>query len=499
MPVQPGQTPAIQAAPECTRLLGGFAHAPALISTVLAILLRLPTLADPHYYTDEGIFAAVAQRLLQGHPLYSGSWDDKPPLIFWLYALLLDAFGPSMLALRITATMAAAAAAVAVATLATRLAGRRAGIAAGALCVIATATPLVEGNLALTELFGAAPAAWGLALVIGSTSRRRASDMTAGALLAAAFLFKQVFALDAVAAGVILLASGRPGPRRLLSFIVGFGAVCGVVAAVLAAQRALDDGLYASFGFYLLYLGDGSAVQPQRWFVAALALFLSAAMIRRGMRDAPAIGPASIWLIWTLVGVLVGGRPYGHYLIQAAAPLALWAALLPHYGRPLTWPRTAAMVAPVLALALVAWSFLPFFQRDRTVTLAYYANVARLLSGSESRRDFGTWYTWRVAAQDEFVAAMAGEAERTLFVWGEYPWLYPLSGAENPTRFPTSFAFSFVPGSREEAIAALRRKPPRFIVWEGDEWRRLPGLSDLIDTNYELIATSYESRLYRRR
>src|SRR5579884_1507391 len=72
---------------------------PVVAVAVLAVALRAPSLLEPHHYSDEGIFAAVAQRLLQGHPLYAGAWDDKPPLVYWLYAGVLAAAGPSMVAL----------------------------------------------------------------------------------------------------------------------------------------------------------------------------------------------------------------------------------------------------------------------------------------------------------------------------------------------------------------------------------------------------------------
>ena len=35
-----------------------------LIVVAVTLLLRLPTLVEPHHYADEGIFAAVAQQLL---------------------------------------------------------------------------------------------------------------------------------------------------------------------------------------------------------------------------------------------------------------------------------------------------------------------------------------------------------------------------------------------------------------------------------------------------
>jgi 4-amino-4-deoxy-L-arabinose transferase-like glycosyltransferase len=127
--------------------------------------LRVPSFAEPHHYGDEGIFAAVAQQVLNGQVLYDRTWDDKPPLVFWLYAAVLSLTGPSMPALRLVAALWAALAAGAAAALAGRLGGRRAAWIAGAGAAFLLSTPLIEANLALTELFASAPVAWAIVLL----------------------------------------------------------------------------------------------------------------------------------------------------------------------------------------------------------------------------------------------------------------------------------------------------------------------------------------------
>ena len=50
-------------------------------------LLRWPSLFEPYWYGDEGIYQAVGLLIRSGAPLYSGAWDNKPPLLYLLYAL----------------------------------------------------------------------------------------------------------------------------------------------------------------------------------------------------------------------------------------------------------------------------------------------------------------------------------------------------------------------------------------------------------------------------
>src|SRR5215212_7624085 len=197
--------------------------APAL-AVGLVLLLRVPTFFEPPYYGDEGVFAAVAARMLDGAALYTDAWDNKPPLIYLVYAAVLALFGPSALAVRTDGALFAAGTALAVLAIARQVAGPRAALAAAAVFAVLSSTPLVEGTLLLTEAVAALPVAVGMLLVLVATEGEGAARdrrmALAGACFGLACCAKQVAALDAAAAGVWLLA--RPGrPWRDLVWLVG--------------------------------------------------------------------------------------------------------------------------------------------------------------------------------------------------------------------------------------------------------------------------------------
>src|SRR5579863_8960893 len=52
-------------------------------------IVRLPTLTEPAWYSDDGFFMSVAWLTSQGLRLYSGVYDNSPPAIYWLYRLML--------------------------------------------------------------------------------------------------------------------------------------------------------------------------------------------------------------------------------------------------------------------------------------------------------------------------------------------------------------------------------------------------------------------------
>src|SRR5216684_4250650 len=53
------------------------------------VLLRIPSFIEPSWYSDAGTYADIGWALNHGARLYVDVWDNKPPGIYWLSALLV--------------------------------------------------------------------------------------------------------------------------------------------------------------------------------------------------------------------------------------------------------------------------------------------------------------------------------------------------------------------------------------------------------------------------
>ena len=58
------------------------------IILIVFSLLRLPSLFEPLWYGDEGIYQVLGRAVLHGTTLYQGIWDNKPPFLYLTYALV---------------------------------------------------------------------------------------------------------------------------------------------------------------------------------------------------------------------------------------------------------------------------------------------------------------------------------------------------------------------------------------------------------------------------
>src|SRR3989344_2955457 len=96
----------------------------------LTFVLRFPSLFEPFWYGDEGIFAAVARNLNQGGVLYQTAWDNKPPMIYLTYQAIFRLFGVSMFWLHLTAAITVLATAAVIYEIAQEVMGEKRALVA---------------------------------------------------------------------------------------------------------------------------------------------------------------------------------------------------------------------------------------------------------------------------------------------------------------------------------------------------------------------------------
>jgi 4-amino-4-deoxy-L-arabinose transferase-like glycosyltransferase len=515
------------------------------------VLLRLPSFFEPPWHTDEGIFAAVAQRVLSGGDLYADAWESKPPLFLYLYVAIFKVFGAGVFGLRFAATLFAVAAHIALFFIALRLMSRERAIAAAAVCGVLLGVPFWEGTLALTETFTVLPSALGILLLLiwderrgaqfsGAGGRRLApaeSDallLAAGLCFGAAFLLRQTALAVPVATGLWLLLRGRDWPRAAVVTAAG-GAL--MVVPVVAAFEAFGDSHWfwdANVGFFFKYVPSGQQLPFATRPVILLPFVITCAALllaRRRDETTPAWGLPALWLSLTLAGSLLTGRPYPHYMLQTFPPLALLIAIampapatLRAALRGRSLPSARLLLAPAslfVAALLFQWLYVvtPMFSGNvfamhYTRGPSYYVNFAAWATGLRDERDYLDYFDRRVVytrALEDALEGLDAEGEK-VYIWGEYPWVYPLAGVQPATRYMTSFYVLLLPHLDVQLAATLSAERPAYIVVMSDakpgmpepspvveqRWRNATrGLDSLLARDYQRVATVGRAQVYR--
>lgn len=479
----------------------------SLAGLALVIVLGLPTIIIP-FATDQVWFALGARTILDGDQLYRDFWDQKPPLIYLLYALPFAVAGEHMEAVRVFDLLNVCVAMLGVFLLGKRLFNERSGVFAAALYAFAYLAWTAPSDLAETEAFMAAPLAFAFVLYLPDDTRRDAPlrAAAAGALLSVAFAFKApavLFVLGLPAAELLLRSDGRWSKEgavlRLGLAALGFAVLPVALALYMAAGGVIHDFIDIQRNYTAHYntYRSLSAVSQLRfmldttWEFIARASFLVVpavgALFVAFFRSREARGVVLLALL-TLLGVAAiwwQAKMFSYHWLVLLPLLALLAGYALDeaaalFGR-LRPPRALGAYA-LLSVTLIVLAYPTL--RD---TYDDYRVLLRYADGSMSRRDVETHYHPLYEPNHEvvdYVKAHSGPNDR-VFVWGLWPQVYFWLDRPLVDRFLVNSGLraTWAPNSwREELMRDLSADPPRFFaIARGDNQPWLTGTTQTSD------------------
>ncbi|HVY39313.1 MAG TPA: glycosyltransferase family 39 protein [Polyangia bacterium] len=398
--------------------------APLLALAIVTAVLRAPSFVYALMDIDEGSYAAIACRMLNGGLPYRDGVENKFPGIFYVYTAVFRLFGRyDMRAVHVAAAAVAFCTALVVRAIAATLVrrrgddddgARRAGWLAALLYAVFSTTYEPKVLAANTELFAVLPAS--LAVLVHLRGRNRpGASLLAGALGACALLFKQVagLLLVALAADRLLRGLRREDLRRSVADValLGVGAVgvSAIVAAAFWRLGILGDAMFWSWTYvfhHYIPAASASGGFVPRLFKCLLPFALAMSPLVFLGRRVPRRGDAQVVWLWLAAmtgAALIGGRMYGHYFLLTVPPLSVLAG-----AGGAEWLATASRRARRWLAALVA-------------ALACSSLTAAWLY----RGATDTWLTlnpdYRRAAA--YVRARTRPDDQ-VFVWGWFPALY---------------------------------------------------------------------------
>lgn len=477
----------------------------AALTLVLSFALRVPSFYEPRWYADEGIFAAIAQNMRDGRMLYADAWDNKPPLIFATYALIQAMFGAGVMPLHIVTAAAVLATQAAVILVALRLYGRWRSLIAGVAFALVMSTPVIEGNLALTETYMILPATLAvLAFVVAqerARERRHAWYAAAGVLVSIAASYKQVAVFDAAAIGTMIWITHERPWRALAPFVAGVAVPQVAPLVLFAALGALPEYWYAIVGSAPVYAGLGDKSLMVR-FAGYLPVLLIVAYLVRRQRLGGDVGPRHLPMLWAafaLAGATSSPFAFPHYLQQIAPAAALLLVSSPLPVERDDLGRIALVVTGLLAAAVIFGQFATEFQdREQLRPARYYETYLSRERGQMSELDYMYRFDGSAVAVKDIAGYVREDAAgTTLFAWSELAWVYPASGTTNPARYYASFFGEMIPGAKEDIMRDLRAEPPTYVLVSDAAYAPFPELERFVAGRYDLLRAQGDWRLYR--
>ncbi len=461
-------------------------------------LLRLPSLFEPYWYGDEGIYQVIGNALHYGRLLYTGIWDNKPPLLYVLYAI----FSGDQFWVRAASLLSGLCAVFSFFALAKQIFNKQEKIQliTTALFAFLFGIPLLEGNIANAENFMLFPIILAGFLIYRTQNytlyARRYTLFLAGFLLSLAFLFKVVGIFDFAAFTFFLLLTktdrkkwSRQDIAQLFSLGTGFVFPIILTALVFVLHETFSDFITATLKQNVGYVGYGNTLLiPQGFLLLKLfGLFLVTAylFIKRKILPPAAIFLA-LWFSFSLFNAFFSGRPYTHYLLVLLPSFCLTCGVL--FTLNSRYKKTIAIIL-FITLVLVIKNFTLYNK-----TVAYYQNYLSFIFNKKSVTAYQNFFDPNTPA-DYAVASFLAlnlQPNDTIFVWGDTPGIYALTKTLPPGRYIVAYHITSSEAALMETQHDLESTNPRYIIQTSKEAIPFPM------QNYKERFVIYNIHIYER-
>jgi hypothetical protein len=484
------------------------------ILCTIFFLLRLPSVIEPYWYGDEGVYEVIGQALNHGEILYSDIWDNKPPLLYVVYSL----FQGNQQEVKMFSLIIGLLSVVTFFFLSQELFKKlKISILTTSFFVLLFATPILEGNIANAEDFLLLPVLLA-AFIIYKYSEKQKNILpkylfTAGILLGMAFLFKIVAIFDFAALLIFLITyfdyENRMKPEkknRTLKYLSNFAIRISVfsyplIAGLLipfiitviyfAANHGLSNFFQAVFFSNIDYVGYGNSLLgiPQGLLllkIILLAAFLTFVMIKHKSVSQKTMF-IILWLTFSLFNVYFSGRPYTHYAIVLIPSFCLFIGLLV-YQRSLKNKATIFVTTIILVCILSQ-----HFSFNATESIRYYQNTIQFISGNKSVEDYQSFFDPKVPRDYILAAFITSHTTKSdsIFIWGNTPQIYALSHKLPITKYTVAYHI-MQNNAYDQTQQAINKIAPKYIIVL-TESQPLPFVVPLYIMRYNIPgATIYE-------
>lgn len=444
------------------------------LSAILFFVLRLPSLFEPYWYGDEGVYLVLGQAIRHGVTLYSQIYDNKPPAIYYLAAVTQTVFGFRLLLLLWMIPTC-----FYFYKLAKKYLSQKQSQIALLLFVILTSIPVIEGHIANAEIFMLLPTILGFIYF-------EKNLILSGILLGLAFLFKVPVAIEffSLFCFAFFIQKKYQDLKSMFLFGLSFFIPSFIVALYYQLNNALLPFLSSAFLQNFGYLSSWSTGSQQSSPATAglplrLGLMLLSWLIFYFQFSKKHIDKKflflSCWFTACLFGVLLSTRPYPHYLIQIVPPLII----LLFYFKKYLWHLIFLLA--LLTYAIVHYKF--YFY----ASFSYYKNFIQYTLNQKNTESYRQYFGQNVNYfyQISSYIDQKTSPNDSIFIWADDPYLYPLSNRLPSTKYITAYHILDYNGY-QLTINQLKTNLPKIVVYNQSMNRPFPILDRFINDYYYL-------------
>lgn len=445
-----------------------------IIFLTLFFFLRLPSLFEPYWYGDEGIYQTIGMALNRGALLYRDIWDNKPPGLYFIYSM----FGADQFLLRLVSLILGMGGVSAFFALSKKLFNKPAVYRISTfIFLILFGLPMLEGNIANAENFMVPLALFSAYFLIKFLTNKGGSYLLffSGLILGTSFLFKIVAIFDFGAFLLFLYILDFPDKlsvqnlinhlknkfSQILIFTIAFFLPFFITIVYFLINQSLLLYLNSMFFSNINYVGFGNKfLIPQgllylKVFLLAVALLLIF-LFRKNLKF-PAYLFITSWFAFSFFNAFFSQRPYPHYALVLVPSFCL---LL---GSIFLYKRLSKILATIFIVSIfIASNYFSLYEKK----LEYYLNFANFVFDDKSNVKYQSFFdgnTPRDYKISSFIKSNATTSDN-IFIWGNNAQLYKLTHKLPPGKYTTLYHIVQYEDGISNTKLGLGEKKPKFII-----------------------------------
>lgn len=470
---------------------------------LIFLILRIPSLFEPYWYGDEGIYLVLGQAIRKGITLYSHIHDNKPPTLYYLAALGQTVFGFRLLLLIFMAPTI-----YFFHRLSQFFLSQKGSKIATFIFLILTSIPLFEGNIANAEVFMLLPTIVGVLLLIKPKPKVQ-NLIFSGLLLGFAFTIKIPVAIEFAFLCLWLFIDNLNSFQKaffkiknILIFCIAFLLPIIFWAVYYYLQDAfvpfLNASLFQNFGYLSSWStgNQASSVSSGGVVTRFIILLISWALIFLLKNKEIISKKFSFLLFWfsaTIFGSLLSGRPYPHYLIQVLPPLTLIVVECFSFKEK---KKQILSACSLFLFIFIVFKFKFYFYP----VFSYYSNFYSYTIGQKSKADYRNYFgsqTNDIYQISDFINTNTNSTDK-IFVWGDQAYIYALSNRLPSSKYVASYHIADFNGY-QSTMNKIKASLPKFIVYYSMLGRSFSDLDNFISNYYFAIKTFGDATIFKLR
>lgn len=469
----------------------------------LFLFLRLPSLFEPYWYGDEGIYLTLGQGVRKGLTLYKQIHDNKPPTLYYLAAISQTVFG-----FRLLLTLIMIPTILFFYKLCLKFFKSPIAKISTFIFVILTSIPLVEGNIANAEIFMLLPTIIGILIFLNS--KKLFHFYLSGLFLGFAFTIKIPVFIEVFFLILYLLFTNFSKIKKNFfqyltpSFWLGIGFLTPTFFYFIyfyfihAVIPFLSSALLQNFSYISSWATGTQTASAssggivQRFIILIILLIVLCFLYFKKIIKIQTLFVLG-WFFTCIFGSLLSTRPYPHYLIQILPPLCLLIGFL-FYSK-FNYSRIIILGSFFfLALTIKKYNF--YFYPNLSYYQNFYSHIQNLSTSVEYKNYFSS-NTDNIHKISQFISENSNYDDH-IFIWGDEPYIYALSNRLPSGRYTVAYHIVDFNGY-QETIDSLKSNTPKFIVYFSMENRPFPQLDDILNRYYFLDKNFSSVLIFRKR